>query len=123
MILHLMTGNRKVLRTNEIYLVLEEWKIIHKVGAKTVLNQLFYFGQNDSVCLGPSALPCSCTCQDGLDEVALYVTDGDGELFELELVSKGKLDSLLLHLGKPVLVLGDLRQGGLDEAALHAGDG
>ena len=110
-------------RTNEIYLVSEEWKIIHKVGAKTVLNQLFYFGQNDSVCLGPSALPCSCTCQDGLDEVALYVTDGDGELVELELVSKGKLDSLLLHLGKPVLVLGDLRQGGLDEVALHAGDG
>ena len=72
---------------------------------------------------GPSALPCSCTCQDGLDEVALYVTDGDGELVELELVSKGKLDSLLLHLGKPVLVLGDLRQGGLDEVALHAGDG
>ena len=105
-------------RTNEIYLVSEEWKIIHKVGAKTVLNQLFYFGQNDSVCLGPSALPCSCTCQDGLDEVALYVTDGDGEL-----VSKGKLDSLLLHMGKPVLVLGDLRQGGLDEVALHAGDG
>ena len=65
----------------------------------------------------------SCTCQDGLDEVALYVTDGDGELVELELVSKGKLDSLLLHLGKPVLVLGDLRQGGLDEVALHAGDG
>ena len=110
-------------RTNEIYLVSEEWKIIHKVGAKTVLNQLFYFGQNDSVCLGLSALPCSCTCQDGLDEVALYVTDGDGELVELELVSKGKLDSLLLHLGKPVLVLGDLRQGGLDEVALHAGDG
>ena len=91
--------------------------------SKTVLNQLFYFGQNDSVCLGPSALPCSCTCQDGLDEVALYVTDGDGELVELELVSKGKLDSLLLHLGKLVLVLGDLRQGGLDEVALHAGDG
>ena len=67
---------------------------------------------------GPSALPCSCTCQDGLDEVSHYVTDGDGEL-----VSKGKLDSLLLHLGKPVLVLGDLRQGGLDEVALHAGDG
>ena len=65
----------------------------------------------------------SRTCQDGLDEVALYVTDGDGELVELELVSKGKLDSLLLHLGKPVLVLGDLRQGGLDEVALHAGDG
>ena len=81
-------------------------------------NQLFNFGLNDSVCLGPSALPCSCTCQDGLDEVSLYVTDGDGEL-----VSKGKLDSLLLHLGKPVLVLGDLRQGGLDEVALHAGDG
>ena len=110
-------------RTNEIYLVSEEWKIIHKVGAKTVLNQLFYFGQNDSVCLGPSAPPSSCTCQDGLDEVALYVTDGDGELVELELVTKGKLDSLLLHLGKPVLVLGDLRQGGLDEVALHAGDG
>ena len=109
-------------RTNEIYLVSEEWKIIHKVGAKTVLNQLFYFGQNDSVCLGPSALPCSCTCQDGLDEVALYVTDGDGELVELELVTKGKLDSLLLHLGKPVLVLGDLRQGRLDEVTLYVGD-
>ena len=59
----------------------------------------------------------------GLMKFPFYVTDGDGELLELELVSKGKLDSLLLHLGKPVLVLGDLRQGGLDEVALHAGDG
>ena len=68
---------------------------------------------------GPSALPCSCTCQDGLDEVALYVTDGDGELVELELVSKGKLDSLLLHLGQLVLVLQDV----LDELVLHVNDG
>ena len=119
----LMTGNRKDSRTNEIYLVSEEWKIIHKVGAKTVLNQLFYFGQNDSVCLGPSAPPCSCNWQDGLDEVALYVTDGDGQLVDLELVSKSQLDSLLMHLGKLVFVLGDLGQGGLDGVALHVEDG
>ena len=53
----------------------------------------------------------------------MLLTEMVGWLVELELVSKGKLDSLLLHLGKPVLVLGDLRQGGLDEVALHAGDG
>ena len=61
--------------------------------------------------------------QGGLDEVALHVTDGDGELVDLELVAKGKLGSLLLHLGKLVLVLGDLLQGVLDELALHVTDG
>merc|ERR1719500_302604 len=44
-------------------------------------------------------------------------------LFSLELVGKGKLGSLLLQLGKLVLVLGDLLQGGLDELALHVTDG
>ena len=38
--------------------------------------------------------------QGGLDEVANHVTDRDGELLDLELVAKGKLGSLLLHLGK-----------------------
>ena len=61
--------------------------------------------------------------QGGLDEVALHVTDRDGELVDLELVAKGKLGSLLLHLGKLVLVLGDLLQGVLDELALHVTDG
>ena len=37
-------------------------------------------------------------CQGGLDEAALHVTDRDGELVDLELVAKGKLGSLLLHL-------------------------
>ena len=31
-------------------MVSEPWKIIHKVGSKTVLMQLFYYGQKDSVC-------------------------------------------------------------------------
>ena len=35
---------------NRVYLVSEAWKIIHKVGSKTVLMQLFYYGQKDSVC-------------------------------------------------------------------------
>ena len=48
---------------------------------------------------------------------------GDGELVDLELVAKGKLGSLLLHLGKLILVLGDLLQGVLDELALHVTDG
>ena len=111
-------------RTNDIYLVSEEWKIIHKVGAKTVLNQLFYFGQNDSVCLDLVLFLVLVLVRMGLMKLPLMLlTEMVGWLVELELVSKGKLDSLLLHLGKPVLVLGDLRQGGLDEVALHAGDG
>ena len=44
-------------------------------------------------------------------------------LFGLQLVGKGKLGSLLLQLGKLVLVLGDLLQGVLDELALHVTDG
>ena len=35
---------------NRVYLVSEAWKIIHKVGSKTVLMQLFYYDQKDSVC-------------------------------------------------------------------------
>ena len=35
---------------NRVYLVSDAWKIIHNVGAKKVLLQLFYFGQKDSVC-------------------------------------------------------------------------
>ena len=60
--------------------------------------------------------------QGGFDEVANHVTDRDGELLDLELVAKGKLGSLLLHLGKLVLVLEDLLQGVLDELALHVTD-
>jgi len=41
----------------------------------------------------------------------------------LELVGEGELGGLLLQLGKLVLVLADLLQGGLDELALHVGDG
>ena len=37
---------------NRVYLVSDAWKIIHNVGAKKVLLQLFYFGQKDSVCWG-----------------------------------------------------------------------
>ena len=36
---------------NRVYLVSEAWKIIHKVGSKTVLMQLFYYDQKDSVCI------------------------------------------------------------------------
>ena len=64
-------------RKNEIYLVLEEWKIIHKVGAKTVLNQLFYFGQNDSVCLGPG--PCGIPENTGIPG---FVSNTDTGIFE-----------------------------------------
>ena len=52
--------------------------------------------------------------QGGLDEVANHVTDRDGELLDLELVAKGKLGSLLLHLGKLVLVLGQKHLRGHD---------
>merc|ERR1711973_720017 len=41
----------------------------------------------------------------------------------LQLVGEGKLGGLLLELGKLVLVLADLLEGGLDELALHVGDG
>jgi len=41
----------------------------------------------------------------------------------LELVSESKLGGLFLQLGELVLVLGDLFEGGLDELALHVGDG
>jgi len=44
-------------------------------------------------------------------------------LFSLELVGKSELGSLLLQLGKLVLVLGDLLEGRLDELALHVTDG
>ena len=36
---------------DRIYLVLEGWKIIHKQGAKIVLMQLFYYGQNYAECM------------------------------------------------------------------------
>ena len=41
---------------NRVYLVSEAWKIIHKVGSKTVLMQLFYYGQKDSVCAGAKSV-------------------------------------------------------------------
>ena len=41
----------------------------------------------------------------------------------LELVGEGKLGGLLLQLGKLVLVLAHLLQGGLDELALHVAHG
>ena len=44
-------------------------------------------------------------------------------VLRLELIGKGKLGGLLLQLGKLVLVLGDLLEGGLHELALHVGDG
>ena len=44
-------------------------------------------------------------------------------LFGLKLVGEGKLGSLLLQLGKLVLVLGHLLEGWLDELALHVRDG
>ena len=43
-------------------------------------------------------------------------------IWTLELVAKGKLGSLLLHLSKLVLLLGDLLQGVLNELALHVTD-
>jgi len=50
------------------------------------------------------------------------------ELFDLglallQLVGKGKLGSLLLQLGKLVLILGHLLQCWLDELAFHVTDG
>ena len=134
-------------RKNEIYLVLEEWKIIHKVGAKTVLNQIFYFGQNDSVCLdlvlflvlvlvrmGLAKLPFmlltemvswlnwswlakasliafSCiwanlfSYLETFARVGLMQLPSMLEMVALELVTKGKLGNLLLHLGELVIVL------------------
>merc|ERR1719206_1112779 len=44
-------------------------------------------------------------------------------LFGLQLVSKSKLGSLFLELGKLVFVFGHLLEGGLDELALHVTDG
>jgi len=41
----------------------------------------------------------------------------------LELVCKREFGSLFLQLGKLVLVLGHLLESGLDELALHVGDG
>merc|ERR1711862_341055 len=40
-------------------------------------------------------------------------------VLSLELVSKGKLSSLLLQLGELILVFGHLLEGGLDKLALH----
>ena len=37
---------------DRIYVVLDGWKIIHKQGAKIVLVQLFYYGQNYAECWG-----------------------------------------------------------------------
>ena len=53
--------------------------------------------------------------QRGLDELALHVTERDGELVDLDLVCKGKLGSLLMQLGELVVVLEDLLKGGLYE--------
>ena len=40
-------------------------------------------------------------------------------VLSLELVSKGKLSSLLLQLGELILVFGHLLESGLDKLALH----
>ena len=61
--------------------------------------------------------------QGGLDELALHVTERDGELVDLDLVCKGKLGSLLMQLGELVIVLEDLLKGGLYELFLPFTDG
>ena len=45
------------------------------------------------------------------------------EMVDLELVAKGKLGNLLLHLGELVIILRDPLQDVLDELALHVTDG
>ena len=45
------------------------------------------------------------------------------EMVDLELVAKGKLGNLLLHLGELVIVLRDPLQDVLDEIALRVTDG
>ena len=45
------------------------------------------------------------------------------EMVDLELVAKGKLGNLLLHLGELVIILRDPLQDVLDELALCVTDG
>merc|ERR1712147_306859 len=65
-----------------------------------------------------------CFCCSHVDVLIIFLAEMlIHSLFSLELVGKSELGSLLLQLGKLVLVLGDLLEGRLDELALHVTDG
>jgi len=64
-----------------------------------------------------------CFCCSHVDVLIIFLAEMlIHSLFSLELVGKSELGSLLLQLGKLVLVLGDLLEGRLDELALHVTD-
>merc|ERR1712140_18929 len=70
-----------------------------------------------------NAMECVFVVRSRVDVIIFLAEMLIHSLFSLELVGKSKLGSLLLQLGKLVLVLGDLLEGRLDELALHVADG
>jgi len=71
-----------------------------------------------------NAMECVFVVRSRVDVLIIFLAEMlIHSLFSLELVGKSELGSLLLQLGKLVLVLGDLLEGRLDELALHVTDG